>query len=312
MATKLIVIIGITGLQGGSVAKVFQTLPGWRIRGITRDPTKASAAPLRDAGIELVAADLDDQASLEKAFEGANAIFAVTDFWQFLQNPATFEKAQKDGKAPNQVCFDLEVQQGKNIANAAAKQLATLDRLVLSTLSDSVKWSNGEITHNLHFDAKAKFTNYVKESLPELANKTSYLQLTFYLSNWRSFPFLRPSRQEDGSYGVPVLLYPNSKALPYVDEKNDTGYFVQALVKPENAGKTMLGYRQKVTPEEYVRIWGETLGVKSTPKELVPEVMVAGGLPDFMVEEMADMVGRLLPCALTSFLANSLTSLLRR
>ena len=79
MGEKLIVILGITGLQGGSVARVFRDEPGWRVRGITRDPAKHTK--LQEDGIELVAADLDDQASLEKAFAGANAIFAVTDFW---------------------------------------------------------------------------------------------------------------------------------------------------------------------------------------------------------------------------------------
>lgn len=45
-------------------------------------------------------ADLDDKSSLVKAFSGAVVVFAVTNFW---------EKMSKD----------LEVQQGKNIVDAA-------------------------------------------------------------------------------------------------------------------------------------------------------------------------------------------------
>lgn len=79
MAEKLIVVVGVTGQQGGSVARVFLDEPGWRVRGITRSPEKHPL--LVEQGIELVAADLDDPPSLEKAFAGANAIFGVTDFW---------------------------------------------------------------------------------------------------------------------------------------------------------------------------------------------------------------------------------------
>ena len=84
--SKLLVIVGITGNQGSSVCKVFQNEPDWRIRGITRDPSKYH--DLQKQGIELVAANLDDETSLEKAFAGANAIFAVTDFLPGVQGLA--------------------------------------------------------------------------------------------------------------------------------------------------------------------------------------------------------------------------------
>jgi uncharacterized protein YbjT (DUF2867 family) len=76
---KLIVVLGITGQQGGSVGRVFNDEPGWRVRGVTRNPSQHPL--LEQQGIELVAANYDDPPSLETAFEGANAIFAVTDFW---------------------------------------------------------------------------------------------------------------------------------------------------------------------------------------------------------------------------------------
>lgn len=81
MPEKLIVVVGVTGVQGGSVARLYAREPGWKVRGITRDVSKPSNEALRELGIELVQADLDDPASLEKAFEGANVVFSVTDFW---------------------------------------------------------------------------------------------------------------------------------------------------------------------------------------------------------------------------------------
>lgn len=77
MPTKLIVV---TGVQGGSVARLFAQDPNWRVWGITRHPDRLSNASLREAGIELVVGEYDDVASLDRAFNGANAIFGATGF----------------------------------------------------------------------------------------------------------------------------------------------------------------------------------------------------------------------------------------
>ncbi|KAK4895596.1 hypothetical protein LTR27_006379 [Elasticomyces elasticus] len=304
-ADKLIVVLGATGIQGGSVARLYITLPGWRVRGITRDPTKASCVPLREAGVELVAADLDDVASLERAFEGANAIFAVTgkllkhyvtcskltsltDFWQFVQLPSTHQAAAEQGRQPNEIAMDLEVQQGKNIIHAAAKHLWTLDRLIVSTLSDSEKWSGGQIKWNLHFDGKAKYTQYLKDNFPDLAKKSSYVQMGSYLSNWRAFPFLAPAKQADGSFVHVGSGVPNAKLTPYVDPPNDTGYFVKALVEHQDAGLTMLGFCELISAAEYVAIWSKTLGVKARTEPLNMEVLKSAGLPEFLLQELGE------------------------
>ncbi|KAK5712967.1 hypothetical protein LTR17_017746 [Elasticomyces elasticus] len=287
-ADKLIVVLGATGIQGGSVARLYATLPGWRVRGVTRDPTKASCAPLREAGVELVAADLDDVASLDRAFEGADAIFAVTDFWQFIPLPTTHQAAAEQGRKPNEIAMDLEIQQGKNIIHAAAKHLHTLDRLIVSTLSHSEKWSGGQIKWNLHFDGKAKYTQYLKDSFPDLAGKTSYVQMGSYLSNWRAFPFLAPAKQADGSFVHVNSGVPNAKLTPYVDPPNDTGYFVKALVEHQDAGLTMLGFCELISTAEYVAIWSKTLGLKARTEPLNMEVLKSAGLPEFLLQELGE------------------------
>lgn len=79
----LLVVLGATGNQGGSVIKHFlnQSPATYRLRGLTRNASAASAQALTAEGVEMVAADVDDLSSLQRAFEGADAIFAVTDFW---------------------------------------------------------------------------------------------------------------------------------------------------------------------------------------------------------------------------------------
>ena len=109
------------------------------MRGITRDPSKSSSQWLKDAGVELVAADLDDVESPPRAFSGAATIFAMTDFCQFLSNPATAQMAAERGIQLNETACEREQQQCKNMVEAATKTLVTLERFVLSTLSDSKK-----------------------------------------------------------------------------------------------------------------------------------------------------------------------------
>lgn len=64
--SKLIAVLGATGQQGGSVAQACLKA-GWAVRAITRDVNKGKK--LAEQGAEIVAANLDDEASLVKAFE---------------------------------------------------------------------------------------------------------------------------------------------------------------------------------------------------------------------------------------------------
>ena len=286
--TKLLVIIGITGLQGSSVHKVFQNEPGWRIRGITRNPSKHP--DLQTQGVDLVSANLDDPASLESAFKDAHAIFAVTDFWQFLKEASTFATAEREGKKPNQVAMEREIQQGRNMVHAAAKQLATLERLVFSTLSDSRKWSNGEIKWNLHFDGKAMITEYLQQNFPDLAQRTSYLHMGSYLSNWRMNARFAPQKQPDGSFVIRRFALANGKPLPYVNPPNDTGHFVRALVLSPSAppGSAMLGGCELLTNEELCALWGKVHGVECRFEVLTYDHAIEAGMPEWMALEVSE------------------------
>lgn len=55
---KIIAVLGSTGNQGGSVAKIFLSDPNlkkdWIVRAITRDITKESAKKLESQGAELI------------------------------------------------------------------------------------------------------------------------------------------------------------------------------------------------------------------------------------------------------------------
>lgn len=261
MSSKLIVVIGATGLQGGSVARLFASKPGWRVRGITRNPDKQSNAALRDLGIEIVAGDLEDPASLDKAFEGANVIFANTDFWQWLNEPSTYATAAETGRKPNQVAYDREVQQGKNTVDVAAKHASHLDLFIWSTLSDTKKWSKGEFTWNLHFDSKAAIDQYLKDTQPSLAAKTSYVQIGMYVQNWKGNAALRPQKQADGTFIMNMPKAWETKPAPLVDPSHDTGLFVEALVNAPARSK-MLGFCKQFAYGDFWRLWARVHNMK--------------------------------------------------
>ena len=101
---KIVVVFGATGNQGGSVVDSIlndpKTAAEYKIRGITRDTSSQKAKALEAKGVECVAADINNGDQIKAAFQGAYAVFAVTNYW---------EKMDKD----------LEIKQGKSIADAS-------------------------------------------------------------------------------------------------------------------------------------------------------------------------------------------------
>lgn len=130
---------------------------------------------------------MDDVALLKKAFAGSHVIFGVSDFWAAVRDPAVQERTKSAGIPINRVAYDIEVQQGRNIVDAAAAALDTLDRFILSTLSPTKKCSKGKYSHVYHHDAKWEAVEYLRSTYPELDSKTSTLQLSLYMTNWKDF-----------------------------------------------------------------------------------------------------------------------------
>ena len=73
---RTILITGVTGNQGGAVAKALQGT-GFHLRGLTRMPEGERAAAMARQGVEVVKGDLDDEATLRRALAGAWGVFGV-------------------------------------------------------------------------------------------------------------------------------------------------------------------------------------------------------------------------------------------
>src|SRR5688500_18841379 len=81
---KIIAVMGATGAQGGGLVRaILADKDGpFRVRAITRNVDSEKSKALARAGAEVVAADVDDPKSLERAFSGAYGAFCVTFFWE--------------------------------------------------------------------------------------------------------------------------------------------------------------------------------------------------------------------------------------
>lgn len=67
---KLIVVVGLTATQGGSVVNTFLFEPGWRIHAPTRNTPSTDTQNLASSGVEVVCANIDDPLTLTPAFDG--------------------------------------------------------------------------------------------------------------------------------------------------------------------------------------------------------------------------------------------------
>ena len=201
---------------------------------------------------------------------------------QFVTAPDSIAEAARQGKQINEIAFDREVQQGKNIVDAASKHASTLHRFVLSTLSDSKRCSAGSIQWNLHFDGKAAITTHLKQTHPSLARKTSYFQIGVYLSNWWS-PLQRPEKQADGTFVLHVHETLGDEPIPWIHAQTDTGYMVKALISAP-AETSILGCSRLMRYEDYWKLWAEIKGVKLVVQ--VDRDFHAAGVPDWLAREM--------------------------
>ena len=194
---KIIAVTGATGAQAGGLARAILDDPSgeFALRAVTRDPRKDAARALADRGAEVVQADLDNEASLRSAFDGAYGVYCLTNFWEHFNG-------------------EKETRQGGNLARAAAA--AGVQHAIWSTFEDTRKSiplhddrmpTLQEKYKVVHFDAKADADHFFTEA----GVPTTFLLTSFY---WENFIFfgLGPKRGEDG---VLAVTYPmGDKKLP--------------------------------------------------------------------------------------------------
>jgi uncharacterized protein YbjT (DUF2867 family) len=166
---RIIAVVGATGAQGGGLVRAIQGDPsgGFAARAITRNPDSEKARGLAALGAEVVAADVDDIASLQRAFDGAHGAYCVTFFWEHFS-------PEKEGE------------HARNMA--AAAKAAGVEHVIWSTLEDTRNWVplEDERMPTLmgsykvpHFDAKGQADHvFADAGVP-----TTNLLTSFYWDN---------------------------------------------------------------------------------------------------------------------------------
>lgn len=113
---KTIVVCGATGKQGGAVVASLSKDKSFKLIALSRNPNGKAAVALKEKGIEVRKADLQDKTSLVNAFRGADYVYGVT----------TPENAK--GKIDTK----MEREQGYNIIDACVEN--NIQHIVLSTV----------------------------------------------------------------------------------------------------------------------------------------------------------------------------------
>jgi uncharacterized protein YbjT (DUF2867 family) len=211
-------------------------------RAITRDPSSEKAQALEDLGAEVVQADLDDRASLERAFAGAYGVYAVTNFWEHFSP-------------------DKEIAQAGNIAEAV--QAAGVEHVIWSTLEDTRLWvpldddrmpTLNEKWKVPHYDGKgASDSEFTDRELP-----VTLLQTSFYWENMIYFG-MGPQRGEDGTLAI---TFPIGDARVAGMAAEDIGKVALGLFKAgdEFIGETVAIAGEHATGAEMAAALSDALG----------------------------------------------------
>ncbi|MEU5974004.1 NmrA/HSCARG family protein [Streptomyces sp. NPDC047315] len=277
-AKKIIAVVGATGSQGGGLARaILADADGpFALRALTRDADSPAARRLADAGAEVVAADLDDEASVRAAFDGAYGAFVVTNFWA----PRPAEDVRRRTAA------QMEKEQAGNAARAA--RAAGLRHVIWSTLEDTrgvlrtgddqMPLLEGDYTVP-HFDAKAEADRlFTAEGVP-----TTFLRTTFFYE-----AFLRGMGPVRGDDGTLAITLPMADAPIAGIASDDIGRTALGVFRhPELVGETVSIAGGHHTGGELAELFTAALGEKVAYRPASFDEYRASGA--FAADEVANM-----------------------
>jgi uncharacterized protein YbjT (DUF2867 family) len=269
--TKVIAVTGATGAQGGGLVRAILAHPdgGFSARAITRDPSSEKAQALAALGVEVVQADLDDEASVAAAFEGAYGAYCVTNFWEH------FSPAKENAQAANM---------------ARAAKGAGVTHVIWSTLEDVRDWVplNDDRMPTLmgqykvpHFDGKGESNHFFTDA----GAPTTFLNTSFYWDNMIYFG-MGPKRGEDGVLAVTFPLGDAKLAGIAGGDIGGCAYGIFAAGS-EMIGKTIAIAGGHLSGEEMAAGLSKALGEKVNYNAVSPAVYRSFGFPG--AEDLGNM-----------------------
>ena len=262
-ARKIIAVVGATGAQGGGVARAIleDRHSEFAVRAITRDPDSEKSRALAALGAEIVSADVDDLASLTRAFTGAYGAFCVTFFW--------------DHFSP-----ERESASARNMAHAA--KAAALQHVVWSTLEDTRLWVPLTDTRMPTLQGKYKVPHFdgkgeVDHVFTDLGVPTTFLLASFFWENFISFG-AGPKKGPDGQLAITM---PIGTAKMAGVAAADVGKVAYGIFK---RGTALVGQRigvagELLTGAEMAAAMSKAIGKPIAFNDVPPDVYRSFGFP---------------------------------
>ncbi|MEP6491907.1 MAG: NmrA/HSCARG family protein [bacterium] len=258
---KIIAVVGATGGQGGGLVRAIlaDKSSEFTVRAITRDADSENAKALRALGADVVSADIDDLASLEKAFAGAYGAYCVTFYWTHFSP-------------------EREIQEASNLAKAA--KTAGLQHVIWSTLEDTRKWiplDDNRMPTLMgkykvpHFDAKGESDAFfINSGVP-----TTFLLPSFY---WENFIRSGPKKGPDGTL---VLTLPIGNAQLAGVAAQDIGAAAYGMFKKgnETIGQRIGVAGEHLTGAEIAAAMTKAFGQPVQFNAISPDVFRSFGFP---------------------------------
>ncbi|HEV7764537.1 MAG TPA: NmrA/HSCARG family protein [Thermoanaerobaculia bacterium] len=259
---KIIAVVGATGQQGGGLARAIAADPNseFTARAITRDVNSDKARELAALGIEVVAADVDDEESLRRAFDGAYGAFCVTFFWGHFS-------------------AELEVEQARKMANAARD--AGVKHVIWSTLEDTrihVPLSDDRMPTLQgkykvpHFDGKGE----ADAVFTDAGVPTTFLLTSFYWDNFISFG-MGPARGADGVLGITLPM--GDSKLPGIAAEDIGRAAYGIFQRPELIGQYVGISGGHLSGNEMAAAFSKIAGEEVRYNSVEPEVYRGFGFP---------------------------------
>ncbi|MBS1875423.1 MAG: NmrA/HSCARG family protein [Acidobacteria bacterium] len=260
---KIIAVAGATGSQGGGLVRAILNDPAgeFAARALTRDVNSEAAQKLAALGAEVVAADVDDEASLARAFDGVHGAFCVTFYWNHMSPDR--ERAQAT-------------------ASARAAKAAGVRHAIWSTLEDTRKFMSLDDPRMPtlmgkykvpHFDVKGEADQLFADS----GVPATFLLTSFYYDNFITFG-MGPQRGPDGRLAI---TFPLGDVRMPVIAAEDIGACAYGVFR---RGDALAGQRVGIAGDHlsgaemaaaFTRLVGEEVAYNAIP----PEVYRSFGFP---------------------------------
>ncbi len=268
---RIIAVVGATGAQGGGLVRAIMDDPdgGFTARALTRNVDSPKAQELAALGAEVMAADVDDVSSLERAFNGAYGAFCVTFFWEHFS-------PEKEG------------QHARNMA--AAAKAKGVQHVIWSTLEDTRRWVPLEDDRMPtlmgsykvpHFDGKGEADHV----FTDLGLPTTHLLTSFYWDNLIHFG-MGPKEDPEGT--LTLTLPMGEGKLPGMAAE-DIGRSAYAIFKrgEEFIGQTVGVAGEHLTGAQMAAALAQAYGREVRYNAIEPEVYRGLGFPG--AEDLGNM-----------------------